>query len=233
MLTFIVKGYIIVSNETVREERRLNSTIIFNGLTEAEIKSITDDERCVIESHSAGEEIYSAENFRKAVGIVIDGTVVAQSSENGGVTMRLLSGGECFGVAAVFSGAGRYVSYISAKTDCRILFIPEEVISESIRNIPLFAQNYISFLTTRIQYLNTLVDAYSSPNVEMRLARYIVAYVGGSEVPFDFNMTALSKSLGIGRASLYRALDELESDGLIKREKGRITVTDIEKLKKY
>lgn len=146
--------------------------------------------------------------------------------------MRLLSEHECFGVAAVFSVDTRYVSYISAKTDCTVLFIPEEVVSEAIERIPRFARNYITFLTTRIQYLNTLVDAYSSPSVDVRLARYIVAYVGGRDVPFNLNMTALSKSLGIGRASLYRALDELENHGLITRENGKINVTDIEKLKK-
>ena len=145
--------------------------------------------------------------------------------------MRLLSEHECFGVAAVFSGDTRYVSYISAKTDCTVLFIPEEVVSKAIERIPRFSRNYITFLTTRIQYLNTLVDAYSSPSVDVGLGRYIVAYVGGRDVPFNLNMTALSKSLGIGRASLYRALDELENHGLITRENGKINVTDIEKLK--
>lgn len=204
---------------------------IFKNLTDAQISSVINDDRCVTLTHKAGEDIYSADNFKRAIGIVLGGTAVAQSSVNGGVTMRLLNEGECFGVAAVFSSDTRYVSYISAKSDCTVLFIPEEVVSSAIERIPQFARNYISFLTTRIQYLNTLVDAYSSPNVEVRLARYIVAYVGGRDVPFNLNMTALSKSLGIGRASLYRALDELERAELIKRENGKITVTDIVKLK--
>ncbi len=204
---------------------------LFKGLVDTEIDSICFDDRCETVSHKAGEDIYSADNFRHAIGIVLSGTAVCNSSLNGGVTMRMLSQHECFGVAAVFSDDTRYVSYISAKTDCTVLFIPEEVISEAIERIPIFARNYIAFLTTRIQYLNTLVDAYSSPNIEVRLARYIVAYVGGRGVPFDLNMTALSKSLGIGRASLYRALDELENNKLINRENGKITVTDIDKLK--
>ncbi len=205
---------------------------IFKNLSDFEISSVVSDARCETVFHKAGEDIYSADKFRKAVGIVISGTAICSSSLNGGVTMRLLCEHECFGVAAVFSGDTRYVSYISAKSDCKVLFIPEEVISEAIERIPAFARNYIYFLTTRVQYLNTLVDAYSSPNVEIRLARYIVAYVGGRDVPFDLNMTALSKSLGIGRASLYRALDELEGKRLITRERGKIIVTDIEKLKK-
>ncbi len=204
---------------------------LFSGLNDAQLQSIVTDSRCQTVDHKAGENIYSADNFRRAVGIILNGTAEANSSINGGVTMRLLNKYECFGVAAVFSDGSQYVSYISAKTDCTVLFIPEQVISEAIERIPRFAKNYIAFLTTRIQYLNTLVDAYSSPNVEVRLARYIVAYVGGREVPFNLNMTALSKSLGIGRASLYRALDELARAGLISRRDGKITVTNIEKLK--
>ena len=210
----------------------MNNIPIFKNLTKAELDWIVTDSRCETVTHCTGEDIFSADNFRRAIGIVLSGTAIARSSLNGGVTMRLLSENECFGVAAVFSDDTRYVSYISAKTDCTVLFIPEQVITKAIEQIPQFAKNYIYFLTTRVRYLNTLVDAYSSPNVEVRLARYIVAYVGGREVPFDVNMTALSKSLGIGRASLYRALDELEKSGLIKRENGRINVTDIEKLKK-
>ncbi len=209
----------------------MNNIGIFKGLSESELDSIIYDSRCETVLHKAGEDIYSADKFRRAIGIVMSGTAICNSSLNGGVTMRLLSKHECFGVAAVFSGDTRYVSYISAKTECTVLFIPEEVISEAIERISNFARNYITFLTTRIQYLNTLVDAYSSPSIEVRLARYIVAYVGGRDVPFNLNMTALSKALGIGRASLYRALYELEKQCLITRKNGRINVTDIEKLK--
>ncbi len=209
----------------------MKNICLFKDLSDAQINSIISDSRCKTVFHKAGEDIYSADNFRRAIGIVLSGTAVCSSSLNKGVTMRLLSKHECFGVAAVFSSDTRYVSYISAKTECTVLFIDEEVISEAIECIPQFARNYIFFLTTRIQYLNTLVDAYSSPSIEVRLARYIVAYVGGRDVPFNLNMTALSKSLGIGRASLYRALDELEKSGLIMRESGKITVTDIKKLK--
>ena len=75
-------------------------------------------------------------------------------------------------------------------------------------------------------------DVYSDMS-KSSMAYDWTAYVDGEDVPFDLNMTSLSKSLGIGRASLYRALDSLEANGVIKRNSKRIIITDIKKIKEY
>ncbi|MBQ2387779.1 MAG: winged helix-turn-helix domain-containing protein, partial [Clostridia bacterium] len=43
----------------------------------------------------------------------------------------------------------------------------------------------------------------------------------------------LSDRLGIGRASLYRALDDFEADGIIHRDGKNIFIKDINTLKKF
>lgn len=207
---------------------------LFNGLTETEVEAIVNDPECEQVQYKADSVIYSADDYRRAVGVLLSGKAVAKSGDDNGVIVRCLSKGDCFGVAAVFAKDGKpYVSSITAKTDCNILFLPEAVIARLVSQYKSFAANYISFLTGRIQYLNRLVGAYSSPNVETKLARFVSAYVDGEDVPFDLNMTSLSKSLGIGRASLYRALDSLEAAGVIRRDSKRILITDIKKLKQY
>ncbi len=205
---------------------------LFDGMTPEEIDLITSNKDCPKVVYKPNELIYSADNYRKAVGILLSGKAIAKNTDDSGVIVRCLNKGDCFGVAAVFIESERlYVSEITAKSECTILFIPEQVLMNLIYKIPQFSVNYIRFLTGRIQYLNTLVNAYSSPNVETKLARFIAAYVSGQDVPFDLNMTSLSRSLGIGRASLYRALDSLQSEGIIKRDSKRIIITDIDKLK--
>ena len=42
-------------------------------------------------------------------------------------------------------------------------------------------------------------------------------------------MTLLAKTLGLGRATLYRSLDNLERDGIILRENNNIKVIKNEK----
>ena len=207
---------------------------LFNGLTDAEVQAILSDSECEQVQFKSGEVIYSADKVRQAVGIILSGKAVAKNGDDNGVIVRCLSKGDCFGVAAVFAYNDKpYVSVITSKTDCTVLFMPESVITRAINQYKPFAVNYIGFLTGRIQYLNRLVSAYSSPNDETKLARFVAAYVDGEDVPFDLNMTSLSKSLGIGRASLYRALDSLEANGVIKRDSKRIIITDIKKIKEY
>lgn len=207
---------------------------LFKDLTEGQIQAIVNDAECEQIQFASGDVIYSADKYRHAIGVVLSGKAVAKNGDDNGVIVRCLSKGDCFGVAALFVYNDKpYVSAIVAKTDCTVLFMPESVITRCINEYQPFAANYITFLTSRIQYLNRLVSAYSSPNVETKLARFISAYVDGEAVPFDLNMTSLSKSLGIGRASLYRALDSLEENGVIKRDSKRIIITDIKKIKQY
>ena len=207
---------------------------LFKGLSDAEIAGFVNDDTCTVEKFAKGETIYSAEKYKRAMGYILSGTAEVNNCENNSVLIRCLKKGSCFGVAALFIDKDEdYVSQIVATTDCAVLFIPEETVVKAINDYPVVAMNYIRFLTDRIRYLNTLVDAYSSPNVETKLARFITAYVDGQDLPFNLNLTSLSRSLGTGRASLYRALDSLESGGMIRRKDKKITITDIEKLKSY
>lgn len=204
---------------------------IFNGLTDAEINSIIYDEQNETLRFKKGEVIFNEENFAKKLGIVSKGKAKVFSKGSDGVVIRFLTQGMCFGVATLFNEFTTYVSTIKAAEDCEIIFIPQYVISKALTAYPKLAENYICFLTGRIHYLNALVDAYSSPNVETRLARYMLAYAEGKDVPFDLNMTELSKSLAIGRASLYRALDSFEQAGYISKEGKQIKILNYKALK--
>ncbi|MFR7473244.1 MAG: Crp/Fnr family transcriptional regulator [Christensenellales bacterium] len=81
--------------------------------------------------------------------------------------------------------------------------------------------NYLSFLTGRIFYLNRRIDAYTGGSAECRLAMYLLDNQQDGvppKVTLPFGMNKLAELLGIGRASLYRAMETLEKKGIVARE---------------
>lgn len=210
----------------------MNSSILFKGIPAEAANRIKDAPECFAKRFSSEAVIYSETDFCKAIGIVQEGSAVVKSAGSDSVVIRRLEAGDCFGVAAVFGGE-EYVSKIIAESECEVLFIPETVMKKYMKEYPELCFNYISFLTGRIKYLNVLVDAYSSPSVTVKLAKFIYAHMMGSDVPFGFTLMELSRSLAVGRASLYRALDELSALGIIEKDGKLISVKDPQKLERY
>lgn len=208
----------------------MTSKSIFENLDRSVVDSILSDERNESVVFQKGEIIFDENNFSKKLGILRAGKAKVRNRGVGGVTIRVLVEGSCFGVASLFNDSDRYVSVIEALEVCEVLFIPQEVLSEKMIEHPLLAQNFIRFLTNRIIYLNTLIDAYSSPTVESKLARYLMAYSQGHDAPFDINMSELSRILGAGRASLYRATESFEQRGLIEKKGKTFVILDPKKL---
>lgn len=210
----------------------LKSIKLFEGLTSKEKESICSLPECRTTHYYPGESIYSKDKFERAIGIVLKGDAVVYTS-SGDVPFHHIGRNECFGIAMLFCKENIYVSKIVASGECTVLFIPEQVILESIRKNQRFMENYLCLVSERIRYLNTLVDIYSSPNITARLAKYLLTHEKDLKLPVSSSLTELSNILSIGRASLYRSLEELGSAGAIEKTGKRIVVSDTDVLSKY
>lgn len=219
---------------TAQTERRfdLKSIKLFEGLTSKEKETICSQPECRTTHYYPGESIYSKDKFERAIGIVLEGDAVVYTN-SGYVPFRHIGRNECFGIAMLFCKENTYVSKIVASGECTVLFIPEQVVLESIRKNQRFMENYLSLLSEKVRYLNTLVEIYSSPNITTRLAKYLLTHEKDLKLPASSSLTELSNTLSIGRASLYRSLDELESAGAIEKTGKKIVVSDMDVLSKY
>lgn len=204
---------------------------LFSGLDRDFLATILEDPACERRTFAKDDVIFDPEHFTRQVGVILSGSARVMSRSVGGVTIRVLTRDMCFGVAAQYNDSKTYVSCIVAAEPCLVLFIPQAVLQDRIRESPRLAENYIRFLTGRIRYLNALIDAYSSPTVEAKLARYLVAYTEGNEAPFTVGMSELARILGVGRASLYRVVNGFVEKGWIRREGKTIHILDLSGLK--
>ena len=198
------------------KQKMMRELFLFQGVPEALEKLELPDEV----GYKKGEVIYDRDNYERALGILLTGKAEAVAQEKSALTTFLT--GATFGAAALFGGE-EYVSVIRATTDCRVQFLPEEVLRKLFADYPQTAVNYIVFLSDKVRFLNRKIATYTSGGAAGRLYYWLGANCDeAGHLPAGVTMTMLAKMLNIGRTSLYRALEELEKKGLLKKQNGEV-----------
>ena len=88
-----------------------------------------------------------------------------------------------------------------------------------------------AFLTDRIRFLNWKIDLFSASTAQQKLRLYLLHLrKEGSEVTVE-PLARLGHTLGMGRASLYRVIEKLEGEGVIKRMERNRWQVDWERLR--
>ena len=176
-----------------------------------------------------GEEIYTPDKIEKKLIIFLSGNAeIYSADENRSMLLRTMGKGGVIGVSNLFSD-DHFASRVIAAKKCETLQISAHSFGKIIESDKAILYNYIDFLSNRICYLNKKIVYLTAGSAERRLAYYLdsLAYDVQSD-SFELNtpMNALAEMLNLGRASLYRALDKLESDGHLLREGKSFTLFD-------
>lgn len=191
---------------------------LFGGLDDATKNSIIAMLPQTIHFNK-GEYIFTHDQFSQSLGIIISGEAkVNLPSENSdGAVMKRLQEGDIFGAAALFDRE-RYVTDILAQKPCDVLFIEQALLLEIFEDYPVCAINYIKALTARICFLNDRVGSLSGKDTVTKVRDFFSSNADKNGlVVIPKGMKELSKTLSIGRSSLYRAVEALEKDGVIEK----------------
>ncbi len=208
----------------------LLQSVLFEGMSETEVSCVLSEAH--IEKFASGETILAPCSPEKRIGIVCSGEVTVRSySSPENTTLRTMHPSEPFGIASLYATGGEYKTYIEATTAAEILFLPFETVDRLIAENATFRMNYIQYLNDRICFLNTKIAGLTAGSAESKLAFHLVgAMPNGGVITLENGYTHLSSVLGVGRASLYRAMDALEKEGAILRSGKQISVLSPEKL---
>ena len=177
-----------------------------------------------------GETVYNNTKFKSAIGYIVKGAATAVSDNQNHTHLKTFSKGMSFGAAALFGGNDCYISKITAKTDLEVLFITENELAVIFEKYPQTAINYITFLSEKVRFLNKKLNVVSCSGTENTVLKHLTSLADQNGDINNFkNMSLVAKSLGISRASLYRALSDLEQNGYIIKENNYIKVIKNEK----
>lgn len=211
------------------ERALLQSTFLFRDCDMKEAEEELKRSSAYIRLFARKEVIFSPGEFRRELGILLSGKVRVTKGDD--LVVSELLPGSLFGAAALFNEEEAYVSTLTARAETKILFLPQETVSELIDHDRKVRENYIRYLSQRIRFLSDKVDALSSGSGLKKLSDFLLKNVDETGlVTLTYSMTELAARLDTSRASLYRDMDQLETAGIIHREGKLIRIMDREGL---
>ncbi|MBR2615801.1 MAG: Crp/Fnr family transcriptional regulator [Clostridia bacterium] len=205
---------------------------LFEGCERDVIPDLLDRAKAKEAHFAEGDEIPFRDRECGRIGILLDGRVAVYAAKDGRCPLNRLSPGGMFGVSSLYSALSADTVLI-ADTGVRILFLEEEWLDPVWEN-PAARKNLISFLTGRIRFLTEKIASFTAPGAEKKLARYLLAHRGeDGRVRAFRSLAELARSLNLGRASLYRAMERLEESGLVRKEGKDLAVPDPDRLSDF
>ena len=212
---------------TVQELEQLNGCALFVHCTPEELQQALSDPACRVDTFEPGQTLYQPHQFQRCLGVLLTGSVRVTRDA---LVISMLLPGDLFGAAALFNDRPDYATTLTACAPCRVALIPQELLSRLMDASPRIRDNYIHYLSGRIRFLSGKIQALAADGVDGKLKQYLLTSLHPEQPRLDCPASELARRLGISRASLYRAFDALEEQGLIRREGRSILVPDLKAL---
>lgn len=212
----------------MKQSELFSRSFLFKGIPDEEIFLLLKENQPIQEKYKKGDLIYSSDSQSRLVGFVLSGEceVRRDRGKRDTVLLNTLVEGDSFGIISVFSEE-EFPTLIFAAKNCEILFFTDRQINSFIASSPVISRNIIRFLSGRISFLNKRIATFSGKGVEDRLASYLAGKSKESATTIlTFSYVKCSEEINAGRASVYRAIAALESEGLIKTENKKILILD-------
>lgn len=202
---------------TVREcASMLRNNRIFQSVGEDRLERLVED--ADIQTFRRGDEILSPSRGRRIMGMIITGSAAVNK---GRAVINTLVPGDIFGAVTLFSDEPSPATTVTARVECSAVFFEKDAIAELIESEP---GGFAAYLSARIRFLTRRIEALTAGDSASKLLSYLLEREQNGEVDIQ-SCAELARRLDVGRASLYRALDSLETSGDIRREGKKIFIT--------
>ena len=204
---------------------------IFSGLSS---ESLDDFVRSmVLGKYSPGEMIVMEGDPEEAVYFITSGAVrvFKTNLEGREQTLIHLGMGEIFNLPTAFTTSHDTPASAVAIDDASALRIAQEDLRRLVVQSPEIALAVLGNLSEKLHHLTGLVHDVSLRSVRGRLAGFLVKQSRGEIAGKNkWTQEQIATHIGTTREVVSRALRAFIRDGLIKRERQRISVIDVERL---
>ncbi len=165
--------------------------------------------------------------------IVVEGSVRVEFVVESGLVIRSMvhNSPTMIGAMAIVSNDGRYITDTVANEDVRVISLTREQVEKAMLSNIQFSQNFISFITSRIESLSSQIAVLAHKSIRSKIAFYIFTCSKGSTYTFDRKIGELADYLCVERPSLSRVIGQLVGDGLITYHRGSGEILDEMRLK--
>ncbi|PRZ01256.1 CRP-like cAMP-binding protein [Marinilabilia salmonicolor] len=217
------------------EEIDLKSFDIFNGLTDAEIESLSQSLVCT--SHKRGSVIYDEGSRINGSYIVAGGVLKIYKTGFDGKEqiIRFAKGGDLIGFRSIVSDE---LACTTARViqDAILCYVPGDIITSFIKGNPEFAMALMRLTCRELGESNKFLTDIAQKTVRERLAEVLLLLMDtfdlDEENTLKISLTReeLANMVGTATESVIRLLSEFKADHLIELNGRKIKLLNIPKL---
>jgi CRP/FNR family cyclic AMP-dependent transcriptional regulator len=190
--------------------------------------------------YRTGEPVFREGDPGTALYVVETGEVkiVLGGAEGKEVVLSLLGPGEFFGDLALLDGEPRSADAV-ATVPTQTFVLPREDFLRFLREVPSVAVNVLAALSRRLRRTDRLVHDAAFSDVRTRVTRLLVELAetrgepvpGGVAIGPRLTQGDLASMVGATRESINKCLQYYVAQGLIRHERGRLVLTNVERLR--
>lgn len=168
--------------------------------------------------YEKGEKLLSVTNGVRHIGFIVRGKArVTRSTGKNGVLMSILTPPGLIGAATLFRDNANAATEVLAMDNCKVLWLGQAEFSDMLRDNFDITLNYLAYLTDRIHFITDRIECIGSMDAASKVLSFIQQNAKDGIVELPYSVCSLADTLSIGRATLYRSLDELCTRGIIER----------------
>lgn len=126
---------------------------------------------------------------------------------------------------AVLDDGGHTATWVAA-TDAQLRLIPRGELLEIIENVAAARQHVLDYLAQQVRQQQQRLIDHRFGDATTRIGAWLIraAGDGGTRVLLPSSQEGLGEAVGVSRISVNRALMSLARDGLIRTERGAVTI---------
>lgn len=223
-----------IFDEKMTGELLLN-TPFFRGMNLDEINEILSRTPHSVRSYGPGDTIVrSGEEVRRLM-IVARGTVKGEMTDTEGRVIKIenIPSKMILAPAFMFGGMNRYPVNVVSISEVTIISIGRDDLLKLLMSDNRLLVNFLDIISNRAQFLSEKIRFLNFRTIKGKLAFLILQKAGDGDTEFKIGMTQeeMADYFGVARPSLARALAEMEQEGIIRSDRGRIKIMDMPRLK--
>lgn len=195
-------------------------SFLFDGVDSNRVKQMISADGVSIKRYAVGEMILKPDSHNMTLGIILSGEAdVYKHTTDRSVPINTLSAGDIVGAATLFCGEDdKNVTAVIARSECEVTVIEQGTLKKILLQDEKILENYIGYLVRRIRFLVGRMQTFAEGSAENKLLCFLMNNAKNGVYTAEHGMSELARTLSMGRASLYRAVDDLEKKNIIHRE---------------
>ena len=205
----------------------------FGALTDGETRELL--KRALTKRIAAGDVVFHQDDAGDGLYGVLAGSIVivVKSPEGKELILNMHGAGEFFGEVALLDGDGRSASAV-AREASHLFFLGRSEFLAFLSRRPEAMIRIIALLCARLRRATNLVEDSAFLNVPSRLAKQLIALIGGKGPRDDVkaaptlhvSQNELARMLGISREFVGKQLAVWREAGIVELGRRRLTVRD-------